>query len=142
MDQALAQPAARGSELPAEPNLCELRSHNGVSINYSASSITGEPTFQYKDRQREISRRGKEIRRIETEIGTLVTVTLQLTVDAGSTDVTVLLPRTRLPDSHEARISTVAIVTANRTPSRPNPSGQLQKYSVLKLNGTARLVFF
>jgi len=142
MDQtAPASAPAAAPQTAADPNLFELQGHD-VTVTYSTSSITGEPLFDYKDRSREISRRGDEIRRVETEIGALVTITLQLTVDAGSTDFTVLIPRIKLPVSNEAQIATVGITTENRTAFLPLRSGQLQTYATVKLKGTARFVLF
>lgn len=141
MDQS-AQPSAPevAPQVIRQPNLFELRGQD-VSVSYSTSSISGQPLFQYKDSNREVNRSGDEIRRVETEIGTLVTITLVMTIDTGSTDFSVLIPRIRLPSSNEARVATVGITTVNRLSFLPGPT-QLQVYSTVRLNGTARFVFF
>ena len=74
------------------PNLYQLHGHH-LHITYSTSSIDGKPRFQYHDPFQTLQFSGDEIRTIASEIGTLVTVTIRLTVDSGSTSSTLSCPR-------------------------------------------------
>jgi hypothetical protein len=66
----------------------------GVQVRYSVAG----PNFQYQDSQRILDFTGQEIRVVDVpDVGTLVSVTIVLTVDSGSTTFTVLLPRVNLP---------------------------------------------
>lgn len=123
-----------------EPNIFELKGQ-GISISYYATSISGEPLFHYKDSHRDVRRSGTDIRRVETEIGTLVTVTIQMTVDAGATDFTLLVPRVKMPNTTKEQVSTWGITTHNRTAFLPGPA-QLQTYAAVNLSGNAQFVLF
>jgi hypothetical protein len=63
-------------------NLYELSGKN-IHITYSTSGIDGKPHFSYQDLQQTLSFSGDEIRSAETEIGTLISVTIHMTVDTG-----------------------------------------------------------
>jgi hypothetical protein len=89
-----------------------------------------------------VNARGDDIRQVETEIGTLVTVTLEPDADAGSLLFTVLIPRARLEGvGSELRISTEGIITRSRFPFSPAPQNdQLQEYKSLMMTGRATFV--
>lgn len=80
----------------ARQNLFELTGDGGLGITYSTDSITGQSQLTY--RSGTIGERtftGADIRTEQSELGELVTVTLERTsgVDAVSTNtLTVLLP--------------------------------------------------
>ena len=85
-----------------------------------------------------------DIRSLETEIGTQVTVTLEVIPDLHTLMVTLLVPQIDLDESKESPLSTLAILTTHRT-SIGGPAlveGQLQTYDAVALEGTARLVAF
>ncbi len=86
-----------------EPNLFTLQGvgpkYKDVQISYSTSSITGQPLFSYKDSEGTHSFKGDEIHTQKTETGTMVTVTLKLTVDTGNTMLTILVPDIKLEGS-------------------------------------------
>lgn len=125
-------------------NTFELQG-DGVRITYSATSINGEPELRYQALQRQRIFRGSEIRSTETEIGQLLTVTLEQVPDLRKTTLTLLLPIVNLRDSNAQRpVQTSAIETAQRT-SIGGPDlvdGQVQTYRTLRLRGTARLLKF
>ena len=62
------------------PNLYQLQGKN-LHVTYSTSGIDGRAHFSYQDTHQSLSFRGDEIRTQETEIGTLVSVTLRRTGD-------------------------------------------------------------
>lgn len=125
-----------------QPNLFELTGEY-TQITYSTTSITGQPQFNYQDQQRDVNVTGDDIRSVDTEIGTLVTVTLEVIPDLHTLTLTLLVPQINLNEG-ESPLSTLAILTTHLT-SIGGPSlveGQLQTYEVVALEGTARLVQF
>lgn len=112
----------------------------GVRIDYSSTSITGDPLLHYKDATHEVNARGQEIRQEETEIGTLVTITLEPDADAGSLLLTVMIPRAQLQSaSGQVSISTQALRTRSRFARLP-ANAQLQTYTVIPVRGSATFV--
>ena len=81
---------------------------------------------------------GDQIRTADTEIGTLVTVTISLTPDSGSTTFTLLIPEVNLRASDSASISTYGITTLHRlTIIGPPLQGQTELYTTHEMKGTA-----
>jgi hypothetical protein len=86
---------------------------------------------------------GEEIRVLQVpDIGTLVSVTLQLTVDSGSTTFTLLLPRVNLPAPPAlpamVPVSTDAITTVRHLSLVPALQlGQQDFYTITRVHGTA-----
>jgi hypothetical protein len=129
----------------ARPNRFVLQdSRTGTSITYSTSSSSGKPRFSYRDSRRRSTFIGKEIRTTPSEIGTLVTVTLEAIPDLRVVTLTLLLPEIHLPSSGRAAFTTMAIVTTARTtiggPGLIN--GAVQSYRTLTLRGTAQFVVY
>src|SRR6516164_7651491 len=97
------------------PDFYQL-SGDGISITYSPSAGPVRPhgggIFTYHDGHRALNFSGDQIRRVDTpDLGSIVSVTLLLTVDAGSTTFSVLLPAVNLPNrlGASAPIQTVGI---------------------------------
>lgn len=114
-------------------------SGDGIHVSYSTTSFSGKPLFSYHDAFQFKSFAGDQIKAIDTDIGTLVTVVIQLTVDRGSTTFSLLLPNVNLPASNVANITAEGISTLQRF-SMPLPVGQTQIYTVHSLQGTASFV--
>jgi hypothetical protein len=125
------------------PNLYQFQGKN-ISITYSTTSFIGKPLFTYQDKQQTLNFTGDDqIRSVETEIGTLVTVTIRKTVDTGSTSFTLLLPRVNLGKSKSATVETKGITTTNLFSVIPKfNQGQRQTYTTIPLTGTAQSVAF
>jgi hypothetical protein len=119
-------------------NLYEL-SGDGIQVTYATTSFQGKPLFTYHDAFQFKSASGDEIRTLETDIGTLVTIVLHLTIDRGSTTFSLLLPRVNLPASNIVNITAEGITTLQRF-SIPPPQGQTQSYTVRSLQGMASSV--
>jgi hypothetical protein len=111
----------------------------GILVRYSVAG----PTLTYQDTHRALQFTGNQIRVVDVpDVGTLVSVTIILTVDAGSTSFTLLLPRVNLP-APPALPSAVPVVTEGITtvhhlsliPSLQH--GQQDFYSVTSLRGSA-----
>jgi hypothetical protein len=114
-------------------------SGGGIQVSYATTSIGGKPLFSYHDAFQFKSFSGDQITTLETDIGTLVTVVVHLTVDRGSTTFSLLLPRVNLPPSNTLNITAEGITTLQRF-SVPAPQGQTQFYTVHSLQGTATFV--
>ncbi|HEV7807169.1 MAG TPA: hypothetical protein VGO80_15210 [Solirubrobacteraceae bacterium] len=116
---------------------------DGLHVSYSTTSFQGMPHFDYHDGHITQSFVGDEIRTEQTEIGTLVTVTIMLTADRGATSFSLLLPTVNVGPSKSASISTIGITTRHRfaIPVSLN-LGQTELYTVTQLTGTAEDVDF
>ncbi len=131
----------------SEPNLFSLQGvgpkYKDVQISYSTSSITGQPLFNYKDSRGTHGFKGDEIRTQETEMGTMVTVTLESVPDLRVTSLTLLVPAINL-DGSAKEFNTIAIRTTSKTTiGGPRfAKGVLQYYEVIDLKGTANSVVF
>ena len=123
-----------------QPNLFEL-SGGGIHITYSTTSLQGQPHFSYHDFLQVKNFTGNQIKTLQTDIGTLVTVVIHMTVDSGSTTFSVLLPHVNLPPSNLANINAEGITTLHRFSIFPI-HGQTEFYTVRAMHGTARHVLF
>jgi hypothetical protein len=123
-----------------EPNLYQL-SDKHLHVTYSTTGVDGKPHFSYQDLHQTLNFSGDQIRSVETEIGTLVSVTIRLTVDSGGTTFSVLLPRVNIPGEQSVPIRTVGITTLHKFSILP-VIGQRDFYTVTPLTGSARRVFF
>ncbi len=119
-----------------QPTLYEL-SGDGIQVSYATSSFAGPPIFSYHDATIAKKFTGKEIQTVQTPIGTLVTVVIHLTVDAGSTTFSLLLPQVNLPPTNVAQITTEGITTLHRMQIVGPPNGQTELYTAHVLRGTA-----
>jgi hypothetical protein len=140
MEPASVQPISVPASEPLVPNQFELLGR-GISVTFSSTSFSGQPLLHYQDGCHEVNARGEDIRQVETELGTLVTITLEPDADAGELLLTVLIPRARLAGvGSDVRIATEAILTRSRLPRGPASSAQLQMYMVVALRGRATFV--
>jgi hypothetical protein len=122
------------------PNLYQLSGHH-LHVTYSPSGVDGKPTLTYQDAHQSKSFKGDEIRPVECDLGTLVSVTLRMTVDVGSTTLSVIIPRMRISPTSVAAVHTECITTVHSTPFAPQTvQGQLDTYTVTSLRGTAQAV--
>ena len=123
------------------PTLYQL-SGGGIHVSYATTSLQGQPQFNYHDAVQAKNFSGSEIQTADSILGTLVTVFLIRTVDAGSTTFTLLIPRINLPPSNVANITTEGITTLHKFTIVGPPQGQTELYTVRTLHGTAAFVFF
>ncbi|HEX8441367.1 hypothetical protein [Archangium sp.] len=135
--QPISQRAAVSS---IAPNHYELKGKD-VQVTFSETSISGVPLMQYRDRQRQVSARGDEIRQVDVGIGKLVTIVLQSNAaDDESIQFSVLIPHALLTGAdRRVRINTLGITT--RGPGFIAPTTrQLETYAEVRLTGDGRLV--
>lgn len=114
-----------------------------IHITYATTSLTGQPTFDYRDAVQVRSFTGDQIQSmLATDIGTLVTVVIHLTLDASSTTFSVLLPKVNLePSSSGVLIVAEGITTRHRFPIVP-VEGPTQFYTVQEMHGRAQHLDF
>jgi hypothetical protein len=80
---------------------------------------------------------------VDTEIGTMVTVTIFKTIDSGSTSFTLIVPHVNLDQATSVPIVTEGITTLHRFSIVPALNhGQTELYTVVRLTGTASAVEF
>lgn len=124
------------------PNLYQL-SGKGLHISYSSTGIDGKAHMTYQDHRQTLNFTGDEIRTVETDLGTIVSVSIRLTPDLGSTTFSVLLPRVNLGSHLSLTIQTEGITTVHKFSIIPAfDQGQLDIYTVQGLHGTASHVKF
>lgn len=122
------------------PNVFQLTGSH-IHITYTTSNVNGTPTMTYQDPHQGMSFQGDEIREVECDLGTLVSVTLRMTVDTGSTSLSAFIPRTRIEQGTITAIHTECVTTVHRFSVIPSfQLGQLDTYSVVPLHGTAQFV--
>jgi hypothetical protein len=116
----------------------------GLHVSYSTSGIDGEPHLTYQDGARSLNFAGNEIRLVECDLGTLVSVTIMRTIDAGSTSFSLLVPRVNLSAPFTSvPVSTEAVTTHHAFAIVPAFNhGQRDFYDVTPLHGTASNVAF
>ena len=125
-----------------QANHFELRSEK-VEVLYDTTSISGQPLFNYRDDCFDRSFSGKEIRAQETEVGQLITVTLEVVPDLRTITFTLILPTVRLDDqSKESPIQVPGIVTTTHTTIHSPEAGPEKTYSAELLTGSAKFVTF
>jgi hypothetical protein len=123
-----------------QANLFEL-SRGAIHVTYSTTSILGGPIFNYQDNQISRSFQGEEIRIQETEVGQLITVTLETIPDLRTVTFSLILPIvTVIPQSTGTRIRAPGITTTAPTTIAGPPPGPQQLYSIVRLRGTAQFI--
>jgi hypothetical protein len=127
-----------------KPNRYVLQSSDGnTKVDYETSSFIGQPTLNLMQGPGGPIRHftGSQIRTRNAEIGTLVTVTTQLTIDAGSTSFSVLIPAISLTAmSDHKTFATEAIVTSHTGPNSVPSTGVHERYQFIPLKGEATFV--
>ena len=133
------------SEQITEPNDFELHGKD-IQISYSMDSLAGGPQLTYKTQKFDKQFKGNEIRVSETEIGKLITVTIENLlpdIEGELVKLTLLLPTINLPSNLETQFQTEGIFTTQFHKgfiNHPIPEKQLETYEILSLEGTARRV--
>jgi hypothetical protein len=128
------------------PNRFVLKSSDGnTKVDYETTSFGGQPFLNLTQGPsptvpiRHFA--GSQIRTRSTEIGTLVSVTTQMTVDTGSTSFSVLIPAVTLTSTSDHKtISTEAIITHHTGPNSVPITGVHETYQFIPLSGEASFV--
>jgi len=126
-----------------QPNRYVLQSNDGkTKVDYETSSFIGQPILNLTQGPGPIRHfSGSQIRAVNTEIGTLVSVTTHITIDTGSTSFSVLIPAVSLGSiSDHKTFATEAIITAHTGPNSVPSSGVHETYQFIPLKGEANFV--
>ena len=126
-----------------QPNRFVLQSTDGkTKVDYETSSFIGQPVLNLTQGPGPIRHfAGSQIRTLNTEIGTLVTVTTQLTVDTGSTSFSVLIPAITLTAVGDQKaFTTDAIITTHSGPNSVPQTGVHETYQFIAMKGEANFV--
>ncbi len=127
----------------AEANVFEMTGDD-VQISYSARGPFVdqpglEPTLTYQDPDQNLTFSGDQVCTQQSEIGSLVSVSLKTSVDAGATILTLLIPSITVEEIMvDQPFETFAIVT--QTFGILPGVGARQIYEVLELDGMARSI--
>jgi hypothetical protein len=125
------------------PNQFVLQSSDGrTKVDYETSSFAGQPVLNLTQGPGPIRHfSGSQIHSLNTEIGALVTVTTQVSVDTGSTSFSVLIPAVSLAATSDHKpLTTEAIVTAHSGPNSVPGAGVHETYQFIPLKGEAHFV--
>ena len=126
-----------------QPNRFVLHSNDGTTkVDYETASFIGQPTLNLtQGPSQTVPIRhfaGAQIRLRNTEIGTIVSVTTQVTVDVGSTSFSILIPAITLTAiSDHKTFATEAIVTSHSGPNSVPSTGVHETYQFIPLSGEA-----
>jgi hypothetical protein len=148
---ALQTPSVSSQAQPAQPLGASIGKPDhyalhggGISVTYLPTGAGGLAHLSYHDSHRSLSFTGNQIRRVDVpDLGTIVSVTLLLTVDSGSTTFSVLIPDVNLPNNTGAStvIHTDGITTTHRFSLIPALDlGQTELYEVTRMTGNASIV--
>lgn len=123
-----------------QANLFEL-SGKSIHVTYSSTSILGGPIFSYRDNQFSRSFKGEEIRLQETELGEVITVTLETIPDLRTVTFSLVLPVvTVMPQSAGILVKVPGLTVTNPTTIIGPPLGPQRLYSIVQLRGTAQFI--
>jgi hypothetical protein len=126
-----------------QPNQYVLQSSDGkTKVEYDSSTMLGQPSLNLTQGPGPIRHfAGSQIRIVNTEIGTLVSVTTHMTVDAGSTSFSILIPAISLANASDHKsFATEAIITSHTGPNSAPVNGVHETYQFIPMKGEARLV--
>ena len=128
-----------------QPNRYVLQSHDGhTKVDYETSSFIGQPTLNLTQGPglppiRHFA--GSQIRTLSAEIGAVVTVTTQVSVDTGSTSFSIVIPAIGLTGiSDQQTFATEAIVTSHSGPNSVPSTGVHETYHFIPMKGEATFV--
>jgi hypothetical protein len=122
-----------------QANLFELASRS-IQVTFSSTSITGRPLLSYRDHYLQLNFEGEEIDIRDTQIGQLITVTLETIPDLRTVTFTLISPLVNvMRQSGGIRVSVPGIRTITHTPLVPGPGAE-KNYVIVKLEGTAQFV--
>lgn len=126
-----------------QANTFSLSGH-AIHVDYASTSVNGQPRLTYHDTVQTRSFSGGEIRTIEVpDLGTIVSVTLSILPDVGSTTFSLLIPTVFVPGMGILTpVTTDAVTTIHRTPFVAHFVGQREVYRVTRMTGTASAVDF
>ena len=131
------------TQQPIQANRFVLKGE-GLELTYDETTITGQAQLIYQVLQGVHSRTftGNELSVKPGDIGTLVTVTLEVIPDDKRILFTLLIPTINVTGTNEVPFETLAIYTTVRDSIiGPNGvNGAVESYQCVQLEGTAQFV--
>ena len=124
------------------PNLYQLSGEDGSEIFYSTTSISGQPELSYQGPLGENAFSGELIDRLDTALGTEVTVVMRREMDGDTTTLTLIVPPVDLGGEPSLQIDTFAVVTTQSGGFDGPAPGQLSSYASTRYVGPAKIVEF
>ena len=121
-----------------EPDRYDLTGQ-GIQITYSTGNIDGQPQFRYQGSLGNKTLGKAEFRTQQSELGTLVSVTLQPSLGGTLISLTLLVPDINMAGQSQQPIETLAIQTTSAGPDTITQEAR-QSYQVFQLQGTAQFV--
>src|SRR2546429_6270091 len=91
-------------------NLFEVAG-GATSVTYATTGIAGQPSFHFRDADHDVNAEGTDIRTKKTELGTLVTIDLDVVADRPRTTSTPVLPTVDPGGPNQPKMRTLAIIT-------------------------------
>ena len=119
-------------------NKFTLKGH-GVEVEYTIGITPGIPAFIYKDETISKDFPSTAIQTDQTDLGNLVTVPLEVTVDAGGITFSVFLPTFDVPKGKVVEFKTIGIYREVRGPVIL-PAQQPVTWRTIQMHGTAETV--
>jgi hypothetical protein len=135
----ISNPLVKSNTL-VSANRYDLHGQN-VTVVYGEAGADGKPYLNFTNTELSLAFKGNQIRVIQnTDVGKLVSVSLRMTIDAGSTSFTLLLPKTIVAKGQGVSVSvkTFGITTIHRAAVIPIlRAGQDDLYTTVALSGSA-----
>ncbi len=133
----------QGPENPARPGPDQLLlansfrfTYRGKAISFIQANIAGEPILTIGARQFY----GSEVTVEATQIGDLVTVTLDAIEDGDATLLSLVLPLTRVTGFQEVEVRALAVQTTMRGTIAGPPAGPGMLYQAQEIKGRAAFI--
>ena len=126
-----------------QPNRYTLQNSDGTTkVDYETTSIAGQAILNLTQGSNAIRHfAGAQIRTVNTEVGTLVSITTRMTIDTGSASFSVLIPSITLTNIGDHRtFNTEAILTSHTGPNSVPNTGVHETYQFIPLKGQASFV--
>lgn len=121
-------------------NLFELSS-NSIQVTFVDQSILGGPVLNYRDNLISLTFEGDEIKFEDSELGRLITVTLEVIPDLRTVTFTLVLPNVNVFNASRGTCISVPGITTTNPRSIVGPGlGPEKLYSVVNLQGTAQFI--
>jgi hypothetical protein len=128
--------------MPSAANVYQL-SNSQLHVSYATGALGSKAGLIYQDAFQTLQFNEQQLRRVSTEFGELVTVTIRMTVDTGSTTFTLVVPKVEVDVNQSVQVETLGITTIHRfSPIPVFNHGQRETYSVANLRGTASAIPF
>ena len=128
-----------------QANIFELRGKS-IHVSYASTSFAGVPTLSYRDDRLSLSFSGEEIRVADTELGQLITVTLEAIPDFKVVTFTLALPIVTVPQLNTPIGIKVPGITVTNPDTIGGPKllgpGPQKLYSIVNMKGTAQFFEF